>query len=244
MTGGPTVAKAGRARAGARPVVNTAGDRTGFAPMLTSIPQAAGSLPNAALESAVLPPSTGPGGPVAERPAAGGASDPATSNAPGAAPAIQLGQAVASLHVGTSGTSHVVVRLDPVELGQVQVRITRGHDGAVGVSVAVERPETLRTLQADLTHLHQMLDRAGLPEARTLVLHLAPQEPSAGLQAGAGGQQGSLQQGGGFDQGGGNRQERSQAMAGPASPATADQARGSDTPQPNRWLRAGINITA
>ncbi len=158
--------------------------------------------------------------------------------------AAQLGHAVASLQPGPAG--HVSVRLDPPELGQVQVRIASLHDGSAQVTVAVERPETLATLQADLGHLHQALDRAGVPEQRSLTLHLSPAQDGAGtaFQAGGGGQgapQNGAFQNGGFQQGG--RQSQAHSAAQP-SPGTAGQDLPHPTPAPAAPGRAGIDIMA
>jgi flagellar hook-length control protein FliK len=109
---------------------------------------------------------------------------------------------VANLHVGADGSSHVTIRLDPAELGHLQIRISRATDGTTSVDVAVERPDTLANLQTDLGHLHQALDRAGLPDQRSLTMHLASQPDQAaasnlGTSAGftsQGGQQGARQQ--------------------------------------------------
>ena len=109
---------------------------------------------------------------------------------------------MANLHVGADGTSRVTIRLDPAELGHLQIRIARATDGTATVDVTVERPDTLTNLQNDLGHLHQALDRAGLPDQRSVTLHLASQTDQAsstnlGTTAGftsQGGQQGARQQ--------------------------------------------------
>lgn len=150
--------------------------------------------------------------------------------------ASQLVPALAALHSTPDGASHVTVRLDPAELGQVHVQITRAQDGAASVSVSVERPETLRSLQGDLSHLHQALDRAGVSEQRSVSLHLAP--PELGLAAnGGGGQSGS--QAGPQHQEGRSRTPESGGSDAPSKATTVP-----DPPAPTRWLRAGVNITA
>jgi hypothetical protein len=129
-------------------------------------------------------------------------SAPAQAAAAAQPPVAQLAGAVANLHVGADGTSHVTIRLDPAELGHLQIRISRATDGTTSVDVAVERPDTLANLQTDLGHLHQALDRAGLPDQRSLTMHLASQPDQAaasnlGTSAGftsQGGQQGARQQ--------------------------------------------------
>ncbi len=161
--------------------------------------------------------------------------------APEAAPATQLAHAVASLHVGADGTSHTTIKLDPVELGQVQIRISRAQDGTSSISVAVERPDTLASLQNDLGHLHQALDRAGVSEQRSVTLHLAgaDQAGSQSLGSGAGGMaQGGSQQGA--------RQDRQQsgalATAIDPRPSGTEPAPAAASPALSR--NAGVNITA
>jgi hypothetical protein len=170
--------------------------------------------------------------------------DQATQTSTSAAtPATQLAQAVASLHVGADGTSHTTIKLDPAELGQLQIRISRAQDGTSSVSVAVERPDTLATLQNDLGHLHQALDRAGVSEQRNVSLHLAGTEQpgSQTLGSGAGGMaHGGSQQGARQErQHGGSVANTTATATTPAigEPSTA-------TISPLRAQVAGVNITA
>ena len=164
--------------------------------------------------------------------AAASTSAPEHGGAGPASAVAQLGPALAALHSSPDGARHVTVRLDPAELGQVQVRITRAQDGAASVSVSVERPETLRSLQADLSHLHQALDRAGLPEQRSLSIHLATPDLGSAT-TGSGGQ---------------SSPQHREAQPRPPTPAGSDPPSGTaslpDPPAPARWLRAGVNITA
>jgi len=189
-------------------------------------------------ETAASVASIGPAQPAAASPDLAAAQKGAQTGAP----AVQLAQAVTSLHAGADGSSHVTIKLDPAELGQVQVRITRAQDGTASVTVAVERPETLASLQGDLGHLHAALDRAGLPEQRSVTLHLGGSDQAGGqtLNAGAGGMaQGGFQQGA--------RQERQ-----PSSSFLPDFSAGSpivpeagETALPSRQTpMSGVNITA
>lgn len=73
------------------------------------------------------------------------------------------------------GTRHLTLHLDPVELGQVQIRIERMPDMPARVQILVERPETLAMLRQDQAMLEQALDRAGVRGAdREIALDLAP----------------------------------------------------------------------
>ena len=158
---------------------------------------------------------------------------------PALVPSQQIGQALATLHSAADGSSHTVIRLDPGDLGALQIRITRTHSGVASVSVAVEKSETLRTLQADLSSLHQALDRAGLPEHRSVALHLTSQGPEPG------GHQ-SLPQGGqgGAPGHGHTGQEKgftSGKAAGLANEQTQDER---DQLTRQHWFRPGVDITA
>ncbi len=160
-----------------------------------------------------------------------------------AIPVDQLGQAAAGLHLGGGAGGHVSIRLNPQELGGVEIQLRRSQDGASTLSLAVERPETLRALQADLSHLHQALDRAGLPaEQCSVTLHLAAGDGGA-AQAGGGGF-GTANQGGGGSSPGYQRPGQPQARqeGTPTSEAAGiPVATASSGPG---WRASGFDITA
>ncbi|HET6520744.1 MAG TPA: flagellar hook-length control protein FliK [Geminicoccaceae bacterium] len=56
----------------------------------------------------------------------------------------------------------LVVRLEPEELGRVEVRLDFGRDGRVSALIAADRPETLEALQRDARGLERALQDAGL----------------------------------------------------------------------------------
>ncbi len=157
-----------------------------------------------------------------------------------AAPAHQVAAALVQVTHSPSGSA-VTLRLDPAELGHVQIRIERGADGTATVHVSAERPETLRLLIADQPQLHRTLDSAGLPqEGRSLTLSLAAPDATnygatdrgAGSNAGTG--SGGFSNGSGAQQGGAWRQDRARYSAA-----------ANDAPPTNgAWLRAGVDITA
>ncbi len=178
------------------------------------------------------------------------APQPAAAGTPAAPPqvpppAAQLANAVANLHVGADGTSNVTIRLDPAELGHVQIRISRATDGTASIDVAVERPDTLATLQNDLGHLHQALDRAGLPDQRSVTMHLAAQPDQGGSSsssANTGSGNGFTPQGG-FQQGA--RQQHQAAGHAPAQAAAMpDSPPIPLPPRPAAIAGSGVNITA
>ena len=75
---------------------------------------------------------------------------------PGIQVAMQLSKAV------QNGMDRMTIRLDPAELGRVEVKLEVGHDGRVIALVAAERPETLEALRQDARSLERALQDAGL----------------------------------------------------------------------------------
>ena len=167
---------------------------------------------------------------------------PATAAAP-AAPAAQIAPALVSVIRAPNGAQHLTVRLEPAELGQVEVHVDRSAGAPVRVDITVQRPETLSLLLRDQPQLQRALDQAGLPaDGRSLTFHIAPPSPTtatashgSGLASGAGG--GS---GGGTHPGFGGQHSGTPRWAPPANDRMAD----GTNPTLVRWLRAGIDITA
>ena len=60
------------------------------------------------------------------------------------------------------GIKHFDIRMDPPELGRVEVRLSFGDDGKTQASLIVEKPQTLELLQRDAASLHRTLSSAGL----------------------------------------------------------------------------------
>ncbi|WP_375407775.1 flagellar hook-length control protein FliK [uncultured Methylobacterium sp.] len=72
-----------------------------------------------------------------------------------------------------SGSSHFEIRLDPVDLGRIDVRLEIDKDlGTVTTSVVVDRPDTLALLQRDSGNLQQALAQAGLDPGAGISLSL------------------------------------------------------------------------
>ncbi|MBV8923809.1 MAG: flagellar hook-length control protein FliK [Bradyrhizobium sp.] len=61
-----------------------------------------------------------------------------------------------------SGKTSFDVRLDPADLGRIDVRIDVDRNGQVTSHLTVEKPETLSMLQQDAPQLQQALNDAGL----------------------------------------------------------------------------------
>jgi flagellar hook-length control protein FliK len=60
------------------------------------------------------------------------------------------------------GVNRFDIRLDPAEMGRIDVRMEVKKDGNVAAHMIVERPETLDLLRRDATALQQALNDAGL----------------------------------------------------------------------------------
>ncbi|HKH00055.1 MAG TPA: flagellar hook-length control protein FliK, partial [Bradyrhizobium sp.] len=60
-----------------------------------------------------------------------------------------------------SGKSHFEIRLDPADLGRIDVRIDVDRNGQVTSHLTVEKPATLSLLRQDAPQLQRALDDAG-----------------------------------------------------------------------------------
>src|SRR6266513_6128890 len=88
---------------------------------------------------------------------AGSLNVAAASNAPITLSGLAV-EIAASAH---SGKSHFEIRLDPAELGRIDVRIDVDRSGQVTSHLTVEKPETLSMLRQDAPQLQRQLDDAG-----------------------------------------------------------------------------------
>ncbi|MBK1670168.1 hypothetical protein CKO28_19220 [Rhodovibrio sodomensis] len=86
-----------------------------------------------------------------------GASGPPAPTAP---PAEQV--AVQIQRAAAQGQSRVQIRLNPAELGRIDVKLELGDDGHVRAVLAVDKPETLDLMQRDARALERALQAAGL----------------------------------------------------------------------------------
>ena len=77
------------------------------------------------------------------------------------APVPLSGLAVEIAASAKAGKSHFEIRLDPADLGRIDVRIDVDHNGQVTSHLTVERPETLSMLRQDAPQLQRALDDAG-----------------------------------------------------------------------------------
>ncbi len=70
--------------------------------------------------------------------------------------AVQIGRAV------DAGSNSFNIRLDPAELGRVDVKLDIGHDGRVNAVIGVDNEKTLQLLQREHGSLERALQDAGL----------------------------------------------------------------------------------
>jgi flagellar hook-length control protein FliK len=64
-----------------------------------------------------------------------------------------------------AGSNRFDIRLDPPELGRIDVRLDVNRDGQVTSHVTVDRPETLALLQQEQPNLERALEQSGLKTA-------------------------------------------------------------------------------
>src|SRR5206468_11641623 len=85
-----------------------------------------------------------------------------TATAAASAPVPVSGLAMEIAASAKSGKTRFEIRLDPAELGRIDVRIDVDRNGQVTSHLTVERPETLSMLRQDANQLQRALDNAGL----------------------------------------------------------------------------------
>jgi len=185
-------------------------------------------------------------------------------------PAAQLGAAFIALPAAAPGAAQtLVIRLDPLELGRVQIRVERSQDGPARVALSVERTDTLMLLLQDRPRLDQALDQAGVPAAGRIV-EFSLASPQAGDTAPRPGGPDPNQAGSPFDapsgqsgnepgspwnnpgsnpgsnHGGNHGSNPGGSQSGGRSPERGgwDQAPRRQQQAAAAWARAGIDITA
>ncbi|RYE76388.1 MAG: flagellar hook-length control protein FliK, partial [Hyphomicrobiales bacterium] len=89
------------------------------------------------------------------------------------------------------GASRFLIRLDPPELGRIDVRMQVDSDGNLHARMTVERAETLDLMQRDQRSLEKALAQAGLDSSKTNLEFSLKQNPFArdGQNQQQGGQQ-------------------------------------------------------
>jgi flagellar hook-length control protein FliK len=188
---------------------------------------------------ALVPASTQPSATAPATPTAAAASKPTT-----ASPAEQVAPVLVSMAHAPDGAQRLTLRLDPAELGHVQIHIDRPSDAPARVEITVERSETLLLLLRDQPQLQRALDQAGVPsDGRSVTFHVAT--PEAGLRhdggsttggTGAGSSNSGDASNGASHQGG----RPARGRFADADDTNIDYARAA----PPGWARVGLDITA
>jgi flagellar hook-length control protein FliK len=141
--------------------------------------QASGGGGRAGLRADIAGTTIAQGTAGATAPAAGGAtalpnfgfvaantlSPGATSTAASGTAVPLAGLAVAIASRAQAGSNQFDIRLDPPELGRIDVRLGVDGNGQATTHVTVDRPDTLQLLQNQQPQLQQALEQAGLKTA-------------------------------------------------------------------------------
>jgi flagellar hook-length control protein FliK len=91
------------------------------------------------------------------------AAHAAAAGAPAPAPAVPVANVAFEIAAQSlAGKNHFEIRLDPPELGRIDVRLEIDKDGHVKSRLIVERAETLDMLRRDAPQLERALQQAGL----------------------------------------------------------------------------------
>jgi hypothetical protein len=90
------------------------------------------------------------------------ANAPATSQLAQAAAVPLSGLAVEITAQARAGNNHFAIRLDPPELGRIDVKLDIDRDGNVSTRLVVDRADTLDLLKRDASSLERALQQSGL----------------------------------------------------------------------------------
>jgi flagellar hook-length control protein FliK len=130
------------------------------------------AAPNAAIAPTSAQPTAAPATAAAQQAqAAYQAADTATVNLPQMA--FEIARQV------QHGSSEFQIRLDPADLGRVNVTLAVDATGNVSAHLAVERADTLALLRQDANNLNQALAQAGLAGGKTNLQFSLSQNPFA-----------------------------------------------------------------
>ena len=106
--------------------------------------------------------SLAPVGGITQTANATGAGAAASGNAASGA-ATPSEQVAVEIHKGiAAGKDSITIKLNPAELGKIDVKMELSDDGTLRAVIAVDRPETLDLLQKDIRGLERALQNAGL----------------------------------------------------------------------------------
>ncbi|MGC5777745.1 flagellar hook-length control protein FliK [Methylobacterium sp. NFXW15] len=115
----------------------------------------------------------------------------AAQAAPPAPPPVPLGQVPMTIGLRSlAGSSEFQIRLDPIELGRIDVKLEIDKaKGTVATHLVVDRPDTLALLQRDAGQLQQALAQAGLDSSASGI-NLSLRGDGGGTAGGQNGQAG------------------------------------------------------
>lgn len=97
-----------------------------------------------------------------------------------AAPVQQLNYPQVAFEVARqfeAGNTRFQIRLDPADLGRIDVKLDLDKSGTVSAHMVVERPETLDLMMRDQRALQQALQQAGLDSSKTSLEFTLRQNP-------------------------------------------------------------------
>jgi hypothetical protein len=158
-------------------------------------------------------------------------------------PASQIAPVLVSMAHAPDGAQRLTLRLDPPDLGHVQIRIDRPQDAPARVDITVERAETLTLLLRDQPQLQRALDQAGVPpDGRSVTIHVAATESAARPDGGPAASQGMGSAGTGDATYGTPRQGGQQARHETSNPGEVE-GEVAQIVLPG-WMRGGLDITA
>ena len=128
----------------------------------------------------------------------------ATPTAPSAPGAVSVTASTASVPIAglavaiaaraQAGSNQFDIRLDPPELGRIDVRLDVDRDGQVTTHVAADRADTLALLQSQQPQLEQALEQAGLKTADNGLQFTLRDQSFAGQNNNGGGSQPNVAQ--------------------------------------------------
>lgn len=151
------------------------------APTIAADTQSAGTK----VTDASLQPSALVASPSVSTAALNSPTAPATTASPApTAPAVAVpvaGVAVEIAGMALAGKNHFEIRLDPPELGRIEVRLDVDKDGHVTSRLIADRADTLNLLRSDASGLERALQDAGLKTADN-GLQFSLRDQSAGQQ--------------------------------------------------------------
>lgn len=116
------------------------------------------------------------------------------ANAAYAAPVTRLNMPNIALEIArhaNNGINRFEIRLDPAEMGRIDVKLDLDGKGGINAHLRVDRPDTLNLLQRDSHALERALAQSGLDAGKTNLEFSLRQNPFAGQQNGGNANRGS-----------------------------------------------------